>query len=722
MLVETFRPGVTDRLGIGFDALHARNPRLVYASCPAYPEGHRWADRPGYDALVQASSGQQWEQPGWRMGPIFLHVPMPSMAAMFLVPTGILAALVAREETGRGQHVRTSLFQGAMLFTTQIWTYIEHARADFYGTMAKSYPPGVHQEMIFEVADDEWVHTSIMSGLAPIKSQDEIVGVPGASDPSRYPMLSAEERAQITPLRRAGYKAREREELIEEFRANNHAIEAIDTMEAALGANGAPHAQLVANDMIATVDDPVLGKTTQVGVPIHLHGHAGRDPGAATRARAAQRRDLRRARLLGRRDPPVHAATEVQLMHALEGVVVVDFGQYLAGPFGPMILGDLGADVIKVEPVTGDGMRMVNQPFIGCSRGKRDIGLNIKSRARARRSRSARRAGRHRAPQHDRRASRSGSASVRRLQARQPRRRVLQHVGVRPRGTARALRRARPAVPGGGRARVRGGPGARGQQAALLPLRDDRHRQRDAVGRRVPRRAVPPAPDRRGPGAVDVAARRRRDARRPTRCSSTATPCRGPELDADQTGIDACYRLYRDARRLDPDRGGRSEHEFAALCAGARRCPSCVDDARFADARRARRAPPAARGAASRRAFATRTAIVWSRAARRRRRAERDPARHATPARTCSSTPTTSGSASSPSTSTRSSAACASSATLIDFSETPGRIAGPPPLVGEHTKDDPRLARLRRRADAGAQGRRRRVLARRELANYPWTV
>ncbi len=140
VIVETFRPGVMDRLGVGYDTVHARNPRLVYASCPAYPDGHRWSQRPGYDALVQASSGQQWEQPGWRMGPIFLHVPLPSMAAMFLVPTGILAALVAREETGRGQHVRTSLFQGALLFTTQIWTQVENSRADFFGTMVKSYP------------------------------------------------------------------------------------------------------------------------------------------------------------------------------------------------------------------------------------------------------------------------------------------------------------------------------------------------------------------------------------------------------------------------------------------------------------------------------------------------------------------------------------------------------------------------------------------------------
>jgi crotonobetainyl-CoA:carnitine CoA-transferase CaiB-like acyl-CoA transferase len=66
---------------------------------------------------------------------------------------------------------------------------------------------------------------------------------------------------------------------------------------------------------------------------------------------------------------------------ALDGVTLLDFGQYLAGPFGPMLIGDLGADVIKVEPVTGDGMRMATKPFFGCQRGKRDIALNIKTPA-----------------------------------------------------------------------------------------------------------------------------------------------------------------------------------------------------------------------------------------------------------------------------------------------------------------------------------------------------
>ncbi|HLG66917.1 MAG TPA: CoA transferase, partial [Acidimicrobiales bacterium] len=64
----------------------------------------------------------------------------------------------------------------------------------------------------------------------------------------------------------------------------------------------------------------------------------------------------------------------------LEGLRVIDFGQFLAGPFGPMLLADLGADVIKVEPTRGDGMRgVVIGSFMGCQRGKRDIAIDLKT-------------------------------------------------------------------------------------------------------------------------------------------------------------------------------------------------------------------------------------------------------------------------------------------------------------------------------------------------------
>ena len=128
------------------------------------------------------------------MGPIFLHMPMPSMGAMFLIPTGILTALVAREETGRGQHVTTSLFQGALLYTTQIWQHVEKAPAAFHDLMGKSYPPGIHQQMLFEVADGEWVHSSVMSGLTPTASQDELLGLDDPPDPMTFLTMAPEER------------------------------------------------------------------------------------------------------------------------------------------------------------------------------------------------------------------------------------------------------------------------------------------------------------------------------------------------------------------------------------------------------------------------------------------------------------------------------------------------------------------------------------------------
>ena len=101
VVVETFRPGRHGpaRLRVR-RACTPRNPRSSTARVPAIPTGTGSRNGPGYDALVQASSGQMWEQPGWRMGPIFLHMPMPSMGAAFLIPTGIIAALVAREDTG----------------------------------------------------------------------------------------------------------------------------------------------------------------------------------------------------------------------------------------------------------------------------------------------------------------------------------------------------------------------------------------------------------------------------------------------------------------------------------------------------------------------------------------------------------------------------------------------------------------------------------------------
>jgi crotonobetainyl-CoA:carnitine CoA-transferase CaiB-like acyl-CoA transferase len=374
VVVESFRPGVMDRLGFGWDAIRAVNERTVLLSVPAYPDGHRHAGRPGYDALVQASSGEMWEQPGWRPGPVFLHMPMPSMGAIYLVPLGVLAALSARERTGRGQHVETSLYQGVLLYTTQIWQDVEKGTNAFHELMGKSYPPGIHQAMIFECAGGEWLHYSVMSGLTPTKSLVEILGL--TDMPQTYELMSApqEERERINEVRRARFRDSKRADLIDEMRANNHAVEAIDPPETVFR-----HIQTIANDMAVTVDDPDVGPTTQMGVPIHLLGTPGSVRGPRPRLGAHTDEVLGEVAAAvpnGRTAGPAPVRGAAGL--ALDGIRLLDFGQYLAGPFGPMVLADLGADVVKIEPVFGDGMRQAGKPFFGCQRGKRSLALDLK--------------------------------------------------------------------------------------------------------------------------------------------------------------------------------------------------------------------------------------------------------------------------------------------------------------------------------------------------------
>lgn len=406
VVVDSFSPGVTARLGIDGDTLRSANPRLISCSIPAYPVGHRLQHRPGYDALVQASSGQQWDQPGWRPGPIFLPMPMPSSGMIWLVASGILAAIHARETTGRGQHVQTSLLQGVFLYTTQIWQDVERCDAAYYGMMAKTDPPGIHQPMIFECADG-WVHLSVMSGLTPKQSIDEILGLDPLPPETFEGMTPIEMHTIVSNRQRETIRSWARDDLVRALVANNHAVEAIVEPEEQFD-----HPQLRANGMVATVDDPDLGPTTQVGVPIHLLG----SPGSIVRGQprvgehdteiwstlgydATAIAAITSAGRAGHdggdggpgpdRPGPIRSRPDLSVRERalaapgeprgpLDGLVLLDFGQYLAGPFGPMVLGDLGMDVIKVEPVTGDGMRLGGAPFFGCQRGKRDVAINLK--------------------------------------------------------------------------------------------------------------------------------------------------------------------------------------------------------------------------------------------------------------------------------------------------------------------------------------------------------
>jgi crotonobetainyl-CoA:carnitine CoA-transferase CaiB-like acyl-CoA transferase len=114
VLIHNFRPGIMERLGLGFDAVRALNPGIVYAGVSGYgPEGP-WRDRPGQDLLVQSLSGIAWLSGDSATPPVPVGLSITDMMAGAQLVQGVLALLVRRGVTGRGGRVDVSLIEAAI--------------------------------------------------------------------------------------------------------------------------------------------------------------------------------------------------------------------------------------------------------------------------------------------------------------------------------------------------------------------------------------------------------------------------------------------------------------------------------------------------------------------------------------------------------------------------------------------------------------------------------
>src|SRR5205085_5918665 len=116
VLIENFRPGTLDRLGLGWPTLQARNPRLIYAAISGFGQTGPYRERGGFDLITQGMSGLM-SVCGPKDGPPHrMPIAISDVAAGMHLAVGVLAALEARHHTGRGQLVETSLLESALSF------------------------------------------------------------------------------------------------------------------------------------------------------------------------------------------------------------------------------------------------------------------------------------------------------------------------------------------------------------------------------------------------------------------------------------------------------------------------------------------------------------------------------------------------------------------------------------------------------------------------------
>ncbi|MCY3930524.1 MAG: CoA transferase [Acidobacteria bacterium] len=143
--MENFRPGVAARLGIDYDALSRHNPGLVYASSSAFGGSGPYAQRPGYDPVLQSMAGAAHLQQLMNGVAAICPVAVSDYMAAVLTVCSINAALLHRERTGVGQYIETSLLQAIM--TAQAQSYLQPLEAEITG------PPGIFPYRMFAAAD-----------------------------------------------------------------------------------------------------------------------------------------------------------------------------------------------------------------------------------------------------------------------------------------------------------------------------------------------------------------------------------------------------------------------------------------------------------------------------------------------------------------------------------------------------------------------------------------
>ncbi len=350
VVIENFRPGVMERLGLGPAAMTDACPRLIYCSLPGFGADDPRAQVRAWEGVLGAATGAYRSHRG---RPVYTVIPYASAYGAFLCAVSVAMALNARSRSGLGQRIEIPLFDAT--FT------VIGAR----GLLVNGKPepePEFNWSRQLPCKDGRWL--MYVANNKKFEAFIRFIGMDRWRDAGLPPDQLARKFDEVMRTR----TAQEWEDLIAEIGSEGVICHS--------SAEWLQHPQALQSQIIADYDDPELGRFRGPGINVRL----SRTPGSVRSPRP--RTDAHRSEILNEleaieRAPKAKATPGNEVLaSALQGVKVVDLCIVLAGPTCGRTLAEFGADVIRIDSPHVPKVLRHND----INRGKRSILLDLKTR------------------------------------------------------------------------------------------------------------------------------------------------------------------------------------------------------------------------------------------------------------------------------------------------------------------------------------------------------
>src|SRR2546425_129378 len=265
VFMENMRPGVAERLGVGWTRFAALNPRLVYCSVTAFGSTGPGAERPGFDPIFQALGGLMTLQ-GFGGPPQYLRTAPTDYYTAALATQAILAALFTRERTGRGQRVETSLLRGVLALQSGV-------AVDYPGkpSLVRDNPT----YRLYQAGDGQWFFLAVGNQSFWVKLT-KALGLERVADNPRFGswLLRIQNNADLLPILEARFREKPRTEWLELLAAPDIPAAPVQPLLDFFEDPAVRH-----HDLVHEYEHPEVGRLRLVGQPIAFTETPTRDPG-----------------------------------------------------------------------------------------------------------------------------------------------------------------------------------------------------------------------------------------------------------------------------------------------------------------------------------------------------------------------------------------------------------------------------------------------------------